>query len=127
MQIAKFSVWISLFAVCGAAALHAADTPRQATARTALLKHMSEQSTNLPVEPAAQTVTDNPDQAKARVALTQALGLRETPAPAAAATPVAPPPMTKEQKLHALLVKYKANQITPQEYHEQRAALIAEP
>jgi len=122
MQIAKFSVWISLFAVCGAAALHAADTPRQATARTALLKLMSEQSTNLPVEPAAQTVTDNPDQAKARVALTQALGLHETPAPAAK-----PAPMTKEQKLHALLVKYKANQITPQQYHEQRAALIAEP
>jgi hypothetical protein len=127
MQIAKFSVWVSLFAVCGVAALHAADTPKQATARVALLKLLSEQSTNLPVESAAQTVTDNPAQAKARIALSQALGTGETPAPAAAVTPVAAPPMTKEQKLHALLVKYKANQITPRQYHEQRAALIAQP
>jgi hypothetical protein len=116
--------------LCGAAALHAADTPRQAAARAALMKQMQEPATNLPAAssaPAAQSVTDNPAQAKARVALVQVLGGGEMPAPAANAAPVAQPPMTKEQKLHELLIKYKANQITPQQYHEQRAALIGQP
>lgn len=33
----------------------------------------------------------------------------------------------KQQKLDALLNRYKADQITPQEYHRQRAEIIAEP
>ena len=47
-----------------------------------------------------------------------------TPAPAPA-VPAAPP--TKDQRLAALLLKYQTDQITPEEYHTQRAALIAEP
>jgi hypothetical protein len=35
--------------------------------------------------------------------------------------------MAKEQELQALLEKYKADQITPEEYHKQRAAILAEP
>jgi hypothetical protein len=33
----------------------------------------------------------------------------------------------KEQKLNELLNQYRADQITPQQYHEQRAKILAEP
>ena len=54
-----------------------------------------------------------------------------TPAPAAPApTPVTPPasPLSgsKEQRLATLLQQYKSDQITPQQYHEQRAKILAE-
>jgi hypothetical protein len=46
-------------------------------------------------------------------------------------TPIVAPPlpisMTKEQQLDALLAQYKADQISPGEYHKQRAAILAEP
>lgn len=52
------------------------------------------------------------------------------------APPPPPPPVTipppavsssKEARLSALLVQYKADQITAEQYHTQRAAIIAEP
>lgn len=49
------------------------------------------------------------------------LGLKPINAPAL------PINASKEQRLQMLLDKYKADQITPQEYHAQRAAIIAEP
>ncbi|MGC3961438.1 MAG: hypothetical protein QM813_26980 [Verrucomicrobiota bacterium] len=60
------------------------------------------------------------------------------PAPAPAATsvvashpaePVVAPAFsgTKQDRLAALLMQYKADLITPQQYHTQRAAIIAEP
>ena len=46
-------------------------------------------------------------------------------------TPITAPalPITadKEARLQVLLAKYKADQITPEEYHKQRAAILAEP
>ncbi|HUC86307.1 MAG TPA: hypothetical protein VL970_14005 [Candidatus Acidoferrales bacterium] len=45
--------------------------------------------------------------------------------------PMTGPPLpisaSKEARLQALLEKYKADQITPEEYHQQRAAILAEP
>jgi hypothetical protein len=45
--------------------------------------------------------------------------------------PLAGPPSAlaadKEQRLQELLRKYKADQITPEEYHQQRAKILAEP
>ena len=46
-------------------------------------------------------------------------------------TPITPPPAdmapgSKEQRLYELLQKYKADQITPTEYHQQRAKILAE-
>ena len=41
-----------------------------------------------------------------------------------------PPPAVaadKEQRLQELLRKYRADQITPEEYHQQRAKILAEP
>jgi hypothetical protein len=35
--------------------------------------------------------------------------------------------MTKEQQLETLLAQYKADQISPEQYHKQRAAILAEP
>ena len=46
------------------------------------------------------------------------------PLPAATAVAV---PLSKEERLRWLLVRYKADQITPEEYHTQRAAILAEP
>lgn len=36
-------------------------------------------------------------------------------------------PKTKQERLSALLLLYRADKLTPQEYHEQRAKLLAEP
>jgi hypothetical protein len=84
---------------------------------------------------------DNPAQAKAREALWQKL--RELnawqPVAAPAGTPGFPvtfkpidPPQSafsgpKSEKLAELLRKYRADQITPEEYHKQRAAVVAGP
>jgi hypothetical protein len=43
------------------------------------------------------------------------------------AAPVLPITASKEDRLAALLMKYKADQISPEEYHTQRAAILAEP
>ena len=40
--------------------------------------------------------------------------------------PAPPIAASKEQRLQQLLQQYKADQITPQEYHQQRAAILAE-
>lgn len=87
--------------------------------------------------PVAAQPGDNEAQAKARAALAQQMGTASSapvttaaPAKSSAAQPVvntAPVLSSKEQKLQALLARYKADQITPQQYHEQRAAVLAEP
>jgi hypothetical protein len=41
--------------------------------------------------------------------------------------PAPPVSADKEQRLHALLLQYQADQLTPQQYHEQRAKILAEP
>jgi hypothetical protein len=45
--------------------------------------------------------------------------------------PLQPPPpaisAAKRQRLDDLLARYKADQITPEQYHEQRAKILAEP
>jgi hypothetical protein len=41
--------------------------------------------------------------------------------------PASPVSASKAGQLKALLEKYKADQITPEEYHQQRAAILAQP
>jgi hypothetical protein len=45
--------------------------------------------------------------------------------------PIQAPPLgisaEKQQRLQDLLQKYRADQITPEQYHEQRAKILAEP
>jgi hypothetical protein len=50
-----------------------------------------------------------------------------TPAVKPLETPALPISATKAERLQALLEKYKADQITPAEYHTERAKIIGEP
>jgi hypothetical protein len=72
--------------------------------------------------PAAETVPAAPTTAETTTTVA-------TPAaaPVAAAAPAAPVQVSKAERLQQLLSQYKADQITPQEYHEKRAAILAEP
>jgi hypothetical protein len=38
-----------------------------------------------------------------------------------------PADATKEQRLAELLRRYRGDEITPEDYHKQRAAILAEP
>jgi hypothetical protein len=110
------------------------DNDAQAAARAALLQKMSEIDT----QPAA-----TPPSAPEKVVV-QKMETSVTVAPVAAPmetkpavvaepvvkpieTPALPIAMTKEERLQALLQKYKADQITPEEYHTERAKIIGEP
>ena len=42
-------------------------------------------------------------------------------------SPLLPISATQQAQLQALLAKYKANQITPEEYFKQRAEILAQP
>lgn len=121
------------------------DTPAQAAARAALLKQLQSgapqpttppttQASAAPVQktakpkakpvPAVQPVVAQPSKpvpAEVKNYPGKELGLKPIAAPAS------PLDATKEQKLQALLVKYKADQLSPEEYHQQRAAILAAP
>jgi translation initiation factor IF-2 len=60
----------------------------------------------------------------ARAAATPANG---KPAVVPVAVMAAPPATAKEQRLAELLRRYKADEITPLQYHTERAKIIAEP
>ena len=47
-------------------------------------------------------------------------------APVTLVAPASPIPASKEARLAALLQQYKTDQISPQQYHEQRAKILAE-
>ncbi|MDR3457156.1 MAG: hypothetical protein P4N60_06890 [Verrucomicrobiae bacterium] len=112
------------------------DTPAQAKAREALAHSLFEESAATPVtpvSPAAPAATPAPMAKPAPVAPVAVAA----PAAPAAQTVIAPAPigmapplpisMDKQQKLQELLAKYKADQVTPEEYQKQRAAILAEP
>jgi hypothetical protein len=42
-------------------------------------------------------------------------------------SPLLPVSATQQTQLQALLAKYKASQITPEEYYQQRAEILAQP
>jgi hypothetical protein len=42
-------------------------------------------------------------------------------------SPLVPVTATQQAQLQALLAKYKANQISPEEYHRQRMEILAQP
>jgi hypothetical protein len=72
-----------------------------------------------------------PDQPTSPPTLTPMMGNNQYVAPTMA-LPTLTGPSTglsaaKEQKLNELLNQYRADQITPQQYHEQRAKILAEP
>ena len=71
--------------------------------------------------PAVQTGMPNPpDQVTAKVP-GQELGLQPMEAP------YVPISASQEVQLEDLLARYKANEVTPAEYHRQRTAILAQP
>jgi hypothetical protein len=116
------------------AAPRSADSEAQAKARAALRQKYNEDQFGQPIAPATGTASsaalawtpgaaDNPAQAKAREALWQKV--RELDSQ----QPVAPPPSisgAKAGRLAELLRQYRADQIAPEDYHKQRAAILAE-
>ncbi len=68
----------------------------------------------------SQPETPAPAPARAAPASTQA-------APAAAPGPGSGAEMTRDQKLADLLRRYKADEISPADYHSERAKILAEP
>jgi hypothetical protein len=130
------------------------DNPDQAKAREALAHSLFEMDANTSTQPVttytpppATATTTTPATTPATTApvmSTPATTPAPTPAPAPApvivakpmpsvslpASPLAmPPPLPiseeKHQKLQELLTRYKADQITPEEYQKERAAILA--
>jgi len=131
------------------------DSEAQAAARAALLQSMGQ--SDIPATPVAAPAVSTPAPAPTVPAPVVVAPVAMAPAPATPAAPeakpvaanptkssnapvvgqeagfapiVAPPlPISaaKQQQLDALLVQYQADQISPEEYHKQRAAILAAP
>jgi hypothetical protein len=148
MKITKLLPAIGVFAFCVSfGSVRAQDNPAQAAAREALMKQMDQVQAPEPQTPPAAPTAPATVAKPAASAVEPATPAATTPAtapvviitnPATPATmnPSTPVPivapglpisMTKEQRLQALLARYKADQITPEQYHTQRAAILAEP
>jgi len=127
----------------------AVDDEATARAREALRQKMRELAGEPKAEPYAQpgftpVPTDDAATARAREALRQKMAgldaqrsaktapanrVFSEPTPEYKPIPAAPLPLSgsKEARLAALLVQYKADQITPEQYHQERAKILAEP
>ncbi len=98
------------------------DTAAQAEARAALAQKMADLgiTTSQPtaITATAPTATTAPAATK-----NSATTLQRIPMIA----PALPISATKEEKLRVLLARYEADLISPEQYHEQRAAILAAP
>jgi hypothetical protein len=98
------------------------DTAAQAEARAALAQKMADLgiTTSQPtaIATTAPTATTAPAATK-----NSATTLQRIPMIA----PALPISATKEEKLRVLLARYEADLISPEQYHEQRAAILAAP
>jgi trimeric autotransporter adhesin len=90
------------------------DTPAQAQAREALAHSLFESSAN--GNSATKPTTPSAPAPKAGMT-----------APVVGVAPPLPINASKQQQLSTLLAKYKADQITPEEYQRQRATILAQP
>jgi hypothetical protein len=87
------------------------------------------------VEPGAPVFAPAPATAGRAVAEKEALRVADqktgaTVAPTAATLMAAPPPAvsaSKEERLQGLLQLYKADKLSPEQYHTERAKILAEP
>ena len=105
----------------------------------ALRQKVAEERANAPAAPEvrkpgkaarATTKKELPATAKSKpaapAAVTPPAKVSEA-APALAAPEQPAGPKTKQERLQALLNDYKADKVTPREYHEQRVKILAEP
>ncbi len=103
-------------AVTPSGATTVAPAPGKVSKTTVNMTPMNSQ----PARTAAQKPATPPAPAVANIPAGDA-GFKPMPVPPSSL------PLTKEEKLNWLLQRYKADQITPEEYHQQRAALLAKP
>ncbi|MDD5139111.1 MAG: hypothetical protein PHY43_02490 [Verrucomicrobiales bacterium] len=155
MKISKLVAAVCVFAFCVSfVSVRAQDNPAQAAAREALMKQMGQPEAPAPQTPPAAPTTPAAPAAPVAPAVkpavpaapaaaapvviilnTNAVAAHPAPKPPAVTipgpvpivAPALPISMTKEQRLQALLMLYKADQITPEQYHTRRAAILAEP
>jgi hypothetical protein len=108
----------------------AADSETLAKAREAMRKKMTELDAQPPVEasavapaaaakPEAKPMAEKPAKKSTKVTGAQAFPPIQGPASTV--------PADKQARLAELLQKYRADQVTPEEYHAQRAKILAEP
>jgi hypothetical protein len=146
MQTTKISVLVCALAFSAAVTIRAVDTPAQAAARAAVAAKLLELDAETPpwtntaakpaaVTPAEKTVVMTPvngetkaqKEAAKKAAAKAALAASANPELKPIVAPASPLSATKELRLQDLLVKYKADQVSPEEYQRQRAAILAEP
>ena len=99
-----------------------ADSDAAARMKAALQQKMAE----LDAKPAAVVAAPATAKAPAKPAAPMTPAVVFTPAPAKIEAPASPLPVTKQDRLAVLLNRYKADQVTAQDYHIQRAAILAE-
>jgi hypothetical protein len=156
MQIPKLLPVVCAVAFCASAIVaQAEDTPAQAACRAALMEKMNEWDVQQPqpAQPASppvivvtpsgatQVQPSQPANAPAMTSppVTKAVVVQQPSKPANISypgkelglKPIKAPPLpvsaVKEAQLQALLERYKVNQITPEQYHTERAKILAEP
>lgn len=96
------------------------DDPEDAALRETMHARMADKAVPAaaPAEPApAPTKPAKPAPSKAKPAKAASTPMQ---------TPASPLAGSKEERLKHLLDQYKADQITPEEYHKQRAKIVAE-
>jgi hypothetical protein len=114
----------------------AMDSDAQAKARAALLQKMSEvesQPAATPMLAPEKVVVKETEKPMVKMETSAPVVMQ--PKPVIVAEPMVKPmempalpiSATKEERLQALLQKYKADQITPEEYHTERAKIMGEP
>jgi hypothetical protein len=152
MRISKLLLAVCAVACCmSVTAVRAVDNPAQAACRAALMKMMNEWDVQAPklTPPPAVVTHPNAPQKQPRQP-THAPTITSPPAAHAVTVqqpkkpanisypgrelglkPIEAPPLpisaAKKAQLQALLARYKADQITPEQYHTERAEILVEP
>jgi hypothetical protein len=130
VEMAPGTVQSQMAPTVPAAADSGADTAAQAAARAALLEKMATLDSQSPTPPTPTTPAAMP-----AVAPVVAQPVKPADVDNSAKevdfrpieAPSLPISMSKEAQLQALLAQYKADQITPEQYFKQRAAILAQP
>jgi uncharacterized protein YgiM (DUF1202 family) len=89
------------------------------TKTTPETKPIATQSQSSPAQSEAKPMAEKPPKKAGKVTGASAFPPLAAPPPSVSAD--------KDQRLQKLLRKYRADQITPEEYHQQRAKILAEP
>ena len=95
------------------------DDAQTARLREAVRARIAEENSKSAVTVPQTTITQGSD-------LNPAVSTVKVVAPTPTVAPPLPVPSSKEDRLAQLLRQYKADEITPEQYHQQRAKILAE-